>query len=316
MATIYTINVKNSSPYTQNFFFFQKPAEYVGGQQVYSNSIYYATLQPYGSSGSVLTFQIAQQYYAGAQTRKKDIVIGQASGFITATQPIDLTSADPSIVNNNSTQMTLQPTLGLAPATYSPGVQPGAYRVVTPSFDANNEFYNVGMAVSEPLTGTQVLSSFINAEPSKNIDCQPVLKFYVQTGDYKPGTVINFSISSSGSALCDATNGHNVFNVEYKSNGSWTVNSSANFLGQSHLLHAPQPIAPDAKVFPVQIKNEAGTEVICTGVAATLNAPFMVENLSHPVRIDIAAEYQIGPVGGPFRGYMCVNKEGNSAGFV
>ena len=56
MATPITINVTNNSPNTQNFFFFQQPAVYVGGATVYSNSLYTQTLLPYSSSGSVLTF--------------------------------------------------------------------------------------------------------------------------------------------------------------------------------------------------------------------------------------------------------------------
>ena len=55
MSTMITINVTNNSRGVQNFFFFQQPAQYSGGAQVYSNSLYTAPLLPYDSSGAVPT---------------------------------------------------------------------------------------------------------------------------------------------------------------------------------------------------------------------------------------------------------------------
>ncbi|HTV38859.1 MAG TPA: hypothetical protein VMF12_20700, partial [Xanthobacteraceae bacterium] len=65
MATTITINVRNNSSLLQNFFFFQQPAVYVGGQEVYTNSLYAQPVLPYASSGAVLTFSVVLQYYAG-----------------------------------------------------------------------------------------------------------------------------------------------------------------------------------------------------------------------------------------------------------
>lgn len=317
MSTLYTINVTNNSPTNQAFFFFQKPAVYTGGANVYSNSIYNQELQPYASSGAVLTFLFQQQYYAGVQTRVQPPIVGQASGYTTASQPIDLTMQS-GVETNNTTLMSVNPSLGLTPASYTPGVQPGAYRIVTPQFNPTLKQFNAGLAVKNSLTGAVVLSNFINAEPSKNIDCQPVLTFYVQTGGYEAGTVINFTTSSVGAAKCDTTTGYTTFNVSYNADGSWTVNSVSYFAGLTQLIGQEDFLSMSGIAIPpnTEIKNEAGTAVICTGNAANYNAPFNVANLSNPGVLHVNSEYQVGPVGGPFNGYMCTAIGGGNATFA
>ncbi len=238
MPTLYTINVENHSLDNQNFYFFQKPAIYSGGQTVYTNSIYSGPLQPYSSSGASLTFQFLQQYYAGAQTSKGTPVVGEASGYTTATQAIELTTAGSS--TNNTTQMSVDPSLGLSVPAYTEGVQPGAYRIITPAFNPALKHYNAGLAIKNSQTGSMVLSNFIPAQPSKNIDCQPVLIFYVHTGDYEAGNVINFTTSSVGSAKCDTTQGFTTFNVSYKPDGSWSVTTVQQQPGLSQLIGTDQ----------------------------------------------------------------------------
>jgi hypothetical protein len=235
MSTLYTINVTNNSPNNQDFFFFQEPAKYTGGSTVYSNSIYHQIVQPNKTSGATFTFQLLQQYYAGAQTRMQAPVVGQASGYTTAKQAIELTPATGS-PPPNCTSMSIEPSLGLSPPQSVQGVQPGAFRIVTPIFDANLYQFNAGLAVMNTQTGAAVLSNFINAEPNKNIDCAPVVIFYVQTGDYQAGTVINFTTSSLGAAVCDATSGFTTFDVSYNTDGSWTVNTVSNVAGLTQLI--------------------------------------------------------------------------------
>ncbi|MBW4676767.1 MAG: hypothetical protein KME52_22980 [Desmonostoc geniculatum HA4340-LM1] len=245
MSTLYTINVTNNSPNLQNFFFFQKPAIYSGGQTVYTNSIYSQPLEPYSTSGAVLTFQLLQQYYAGVQTATGTPVVGEASGYTTASQPIDLTTIGKE--TNNCTQMSVNPSLGLSVPTYADGVLGGAYRIVTPPFDPTLRDYNLGLAMKNIQTGSVVLSNFISAEPSKNIDCQPVVIFYVQSGSYQAGSVINFTSSSVGSATCDTTPGYTTFNVSYNLDGSWTVNPVHDQPGLSQLIGSYQSIQSSVK---------------------------------------------------------------------
>lgn len=217
MSTLLTINVMNNSSSTQSFYVFQQPANFAGGGMAYSDSLYARALGPYQQTGSVLTFQAASQPYACIQQAHGNPQVGQPSGYASASKAIDLAAGGGA--SNDATQASVQP-LGLSPPQYAPGVQPGAFRVTTTSY-APNETYNVGQAVQ--VGGGLVLSSFVTAYPSSNIDCEPVPRFYVQTGNYTPGTVINFGQASRNAAQCDFSGGHSVIDVTFNMDGTWTV---------------------------------------------------------------------------------------------
>ena len=220
MSTLLTINVRNMEYQTQNFYFFQEPSKYTGGGEVYSNSLYSASLANYEESGAVLTFQVNLQYYAGIQEANTPPQIGQSSGFSSASRAIDLAPAEGQ--SNDWTEATMDP-LGLSATKPGDGVQPGAFRISTPIFEAP-PFYNVGSAVD--VNGSIVLSNFVQANPNSNTDCQPILMYYVQTGQYTPGTVMNFTQSARTAAVCDFTGGYKVANVDLESDGSWNVTLS------------------------------------------------------------------------------------------
>jgi len=216
MSTLLTINVTNNEP-NQGFYFFQQPAIYVGGAQVYTNSLYSQTLANFDASGSILTFQVNSQFYAGIQQANTPPQVGQSSGFTSASRAIDVAKNDGT--GNDSTIASVNP-LALSKPANTPGVQPGAFRITTPVFSAP-PYYNVGSAVNA--NGGIILSNFVQANPSSNTDCQPILKYYVATGQYTPGSVMNFTQSSATAALCDFTGGYTVANVTLNSNGTWSV---------------------------------------------------------------------------------------------
>ena len=219
MSNAYTITLVNESLHTQNFYFFQKPAKYTGGAAVYSNSIYQNQLRGTGS-GSILTFEMKLDFIAGVQDQAKSLKVGQASGFISAARNVSLTPMTGKS-DNNAVEMLINP-LGLEKPISDGEVQPGAFRIITPSFSPANKKYNAGLSVRQP-DGSIVLSNFVDAQPSKNIDVQPIIKFYVQTGGYEAGQVVNFTSSSVAAALCDATDGQQSFNVTYTVDGLWNV---------------------------------------------------------------------------------------------
>lgn len=226
MSTLYTINVRSEMATAQDFFFFQAPAVYSGGATVYSNSIYSSTLAP-SSQGAQLTFEFNQQYYAGVETANaaSTPAIGQASGSTIAVQPIDLAPAAGGAATNDWVSMNVDP-LGLTPPTSNAGVIAGNYMITTPTFNSTAYQYNAGLAVQSK-NGGYVLSNYINALPNQDIQCQPVVNFYVTTGSYTAGTVINFTTASTNSALCDASTGFLTFDVVYTANGTWIVTPSA-----------------------------------------------------------------------------------------
>lgn len=224
MSTLIQINVTNNSPTAKSFFFFQQPAVYTGGVEPYSNSLLGTEIAANDGSGSVYSFQLLQQFYAGVQQQHSMPVIGEPSGYSSAIQPIDLTPAAGGTPTNNMTIMANSP-LGLSVPTDDADVQAGAFRISTPTYDATLAQFNGGTAV-QLATGAIVLSNFVTVDPTTNLDCQPVLQFYVATGDYTAGTVINFTSSSSVSALCNATTGYTNFDVSYNADGTWSVISS------------------------------------------------------------------------------------------
>lgn len=320
MATTITINVTNNSPTVQNFFFFQQPAVYSGGQQVYTNSLYTQTLLPYATSGAVLTFTMVLQYYAGVQQQVAPPQVGVASGQLGAIQPIGLTPAQGGTATNNTTSMTVTPSLGLSVPVSSQGPQSGAFRIITPTYNPVLTAYNAGSAV-QALSGAITLSNFVTAMPNTNLDCQPIIKFYVQTGTYTPGTVMNFTSSSVNAALCDATPGYTTFNVSYNVDGTWTVQSMAvarmsdGRLGLleraiEHLSSGAAAAAANADV-----RNEANNATISTGNAANFTPPVTITNLSQPGNIKVYSEYPIGPTGGPYTGRMCTSLNGTTGIF-
>ncbi len=325
MSTLYTINIINNSSSFQNFFVFQEPAKYTGGLKIYSNSLWSQGLSPSSEGGAVATFLMLQQYYAGVQQQIHLPKVGEASGFSSAIQPIDVTPEQPNTATKNTTSMILPSEssgLGLTPPTNTSEVQTGAFRIITPPFNPISTPYNLGLASQSPM-GQVTLSNFIVAPPNKNIDCQPILKFYVQTGTYTPATVINFTTSSKDAAVCDATQGYVTFKVAYNVDGTWSVTPSGptQLMGQPRMSASSQAHDSDASSSDVpapnnaEMKNEAGTSVICTGYAANFNPPVTVQNLSNPGVIHLNDEYQVGPTGGPYIGRMCIHIAGNVASF-
>jgi hypothetical protein len=306
MPTQITINVRNLSPNLQNFFFFQQPAIYIGGQQVYTNSLYTSALSPYSTSGGVLSFTMVLQYYAGVQQQVAPPQVGQPSGQMSAIQAIGLTSAQGGPQTANTTNMVVTPALGLSPPTYTSGPQTGSFRIVVPTYNPVLTAYNAGSAV-QTINNQVVLSNFVTAQPTTNLDCQPILKFYVQTGTYVAGTVMNFTSSSANAATCDFTPGYSSYSVDYTPEGTWTTQPFAAVSTAGTLR-----LVPAADAINAAIKNEAGTAVICTGHADSFDPPVVVQNLSDPNALRVFGEYQVGPTGGPFKGSMCTNLNVNA----
>lgn len=311
MAAPITINVRNNSPSLQNFFFFQQPASYAGGAQVYSNSLFTQPLLPYATSGAVLSFSLLFQHYAGVQQQVIPPIVGQPSGQLAASQAIGLTPPQGVTPTNNTTTMTVSPSLGLSIPIPTSGPPVGSFRITTPVYNPVLTNYNAGSAL-QTLTGGIILSNFITAQPNSNLDCQPALIFYVATGTYSAGTVVNFTSSSATGAVCDATPGYSTFDVHYNADGTWTVRPYALLRGTD----GTPALIEGRDVTNAEIKNDGGTAMLSTGYAVNFMQPIVVQNLSNPDVIILHYEYQVGPIGGPYSGASCTSKVGNTAVFT
>jgi hypothetical protein len=222
MSTVYEIIVENNSNSKQDFYFFQQPAIYSDGEKVYTNSIGNCRLPAKGAGTNQIIFSFEQQYYAGAQKQFARPVLCNAQIEQVLQVPIDLASEDGE--TNDYTKLILDDdTLNLTDPVFTPGVQTGAFRIYTPPFNPAQHKYNIGLSFLNDDVEI-LLSNFIKAESNKNTDVQPIVKFYVNTGSYQPGTTVNFTTSSVNAALCDATDGTLKFKVAYNANGTWTVN--------------------------------------------------------------------------------------------
>lgn len=221
--TIYNILLENKSGVIHDFFLFQKPAQYVGGAKIFSNSIYNTKLR----NNTQAQITIEQQYYAGTQ-QSTSTNVGDVSGEVLSIQPVNLTPAS-GVASDNSVNLLLNP-IGLSFPAPQTGVEAGAFRINTPSYNPATEGpINIGLATR---TGVEdVLSNFILADPAQKVDCQPVVIFYLQTGAFIPGTVINFDESSATAAEMNATDGTLNFHVIYTPEGTWNVSpvSAAKF---------------------------------------------------------------------------------------
>lgn len=223
MSTQYTVIVENNSPNAQEFFFFQQPAVYSGGAKVYTNSVGHGSLPPYDPQRtSQVEFTLLQQYYAGVQRQSSPPVVGQVQTGLVSQVDIDIAPSSGPTPPDGTTVVIGDDSLYLDMPVVTPGVELGAFRITTPSYAPSQHQFNVGLSTTNN-DGEVLLSNFISGEPSKNTDVQPIVKFYVNTGSYKAGTVVNFNTSSATAAVCDATAGQLLFHVTYNANGTWSV---------------------------------------------------------------------------------------------
>ena len=221
MATIYQITVTNNSPSPQTMFFFQQPAKYSGSSTVYSNSLASQQIAAKPSVGTAqIQFTADIQIYAGVQTQSTPIEVSLVNTSSIAEVPIDVASSS----NPNAkdmTTMSVDTGLALSAPVTGAGIEDGAFRIVTPTFNPVTTPYNAGLAALAQQN--ILLSNFVVANPNQNIDVMPQVIFYVATGSYTAGMVIDFDSVSNNAALCDATNGQEDFMVTYNADGTWTV---------------------------------------------------------------------------------------------
>lgn len=224
MSTHYKIIVESESKSRQHFYFFQQPAEYVGGVDPYTNSMADGILSP-DADEDQLVFTLEEQYRAGAQKTIEPPKVGEAIVGKSSQVEIELASDGKT---KNSTELKIDnDTVHLEKPVFNSDVSKGSFRICIPQFDPSNKSYIVGLgSINED--NEFLLSSFINADPKTNVDVKPIMKFYVATGNYTRGTVVDFTQSSENAAVCDATDGTFKFKVTYTREGEWKVEKLKN----------------------------------------------------------------------------------------
>ncbi len=207
----FTITVVNNTLFNQSISFFQAAAIYttLPGKEnltVQVNSLYSEKLAP-ATKGASLNFISHLRFYAGAQeAAAPKPVEGQISAFNSISRLIDISGAidEAGKPSPNATTLSVSP-LALSLPVVNPAVTLGAFRITTLSAQDLLTGYNVGLVVA--INGTEIMSSYVTVQTQQDIDCAPVLKFYVVVGDYAQGAPIDINRVLSNAAVCDFTSG-------------------------------------------------------------------------------------------------------------
>ncbi|MFS4583576.1 hypothetical protein [Phaeobacter sp. C3_T13_0] len=226
-----TIVIRNLSQNKMQFYAFQHPADYKSsGSVLQSSSASLATgaVLPFKSSGSTLKFQFGRQPHVAAfSNQAKFAMLVKPQPYSSASQtsvnaswPIALTPKDQTKQVPNNSLLTVG-SLGLSKPAYTSGITEGSFGIQIPSYTPTGGlklYCGNGVQVKN----TQVvLSSYVTPSPVSHIFCAPKPKFYVKTGSHPVGSPISFS--ATGAALCDFTQGYSTCNVDYQSDGTFTV---------------------------------------------------------------------------------------------
>ncbi len=206
MAT-YTIQIVNASQYAQNFFLFSSPPTLSWSSQIYQNAL--AQSQDVGPQTTV-TYTIKNSVFASCVQTQND---QNPQVAISKSVAMDISSA-----TNNCATFSPNP-FNLTVSTDA-SVQKGWFRITTSSYSPGNPSY---IGIGYLVDGISSFAAGVEAEPSKNLDVEPIVKFYVATGDYTPGTLANFVEASKTAACFDFTGmGSVTMRSDYQPNGTWT----------------------------------------------------------------------------------------------
>lgn len=217
--SLLTINITNRTARTESFYLFQEKMTFMDARtdeyvhEVYRNSLYSQTLAPADQSGATLTIQIDSQAFACVE-----VASGKSdgpSGYAPASEAINLAGYG----NDTVTAYIHPPSPTLSKPTRGMGVIRGCFRIVGPDHDTYS-FYNAGAAVR--VNGQVVMSAY--TPQAKQIDCAPLLKFFVGLGSAEPGWVTEVHLSRDhDAALCDFTRGASVIDVTRNADGTWST---------------------------------------------------------------------------------------------
>lgn len=216
----YTVLVNNDTNDPIDVYFFTSPAIFDGKMGEYTNSLGSQTVQPGTSQAS---FTVTSGFYAAAQRFENPPEAVQTTSV--ALVPIgintDKSRGGKTVLSFDKHQEAVL-SIPQAPAGNSVGAVPGAFQIETPPYPNGQGAYGIG--VGHITQGKFALASYILSRPGMIVNVQPVIQFYISTGDTQKGADANYYSRSTSSALCDATTGTTEFLVRRTNDGRWSVN--------------------------------------------------------------------------------------------
>ncbi|NOR62184.1 MAG: hypothetical protein GQ535_06795 [Rhodobacteraceae bacterium] len=217
-----------------DFYVVQQPPQFINAGMPYevtTTSLGTAALLSYDASGTTWELPLDQQNIAAAYSnhvtasmnRITPMLIPATPSGLYAHWPIELTPHDNTPELANNTVLSPEP-LGLSKPAYTDGIPEGNFGFTVPSYTPRDGWdLFCGVAIDDPKQGI-ILSNYVTPTPNSQIFCVPEAKYYVKSGSYRPGYVVEFSADRA--ALCDFTGGNTVCNVTYKKDGTFGVTKS------------------------------------------------------------------------------------------
>lgn len=225
MSTKYTIHVVNKKPgATKKFFCFLSAPEKINGQEVFANSSKFVTLTG-TKSGKAAKFDIGLQYSLTAGSANTPVDVGlAASGNIS--ENVDLDQIWDADFYVNDDQQT--PDLTLAEKS---GAGNDIVQVRTNAFNDTEEadydwFQYLTYGVND---GRTQMGYTWSPEGNTEYDLTPQVEFYINTGSFTPGELVNLHSSGRDAAVVsnDDFDSRNVATVTYNSDGTWDIEPGA-----------------------------------------------------------------------------------------
>ncbi|GIJ82153.1 hypothetical protein Asppvi_000657 [Aspergillus pseudoviridinutans] len=192
----YTIQVYNNSDEPQNYLLFQTVPVLSGSAEVFAN-VYQSSGVIESGPYSQVTFQMTNEYYAVYGTNptplgdKVRVTTGSAA-------PVTLSSGQ-TPPETPGTQCVMSTTSGKYPnwASVTPTQQqePNAFGIYcdgTFEYPTETNIF-IGMGAPDPVSQDIIPVTTVPASPNTYFYFQPIVKYYIGTGEYEAGTVVNIT---------------------------------------------------------------------------------------------------------------------------
>ncbi|KFZ13843.1 hypothetical protein V502_06413 [Pseudogymnoascus sp. VKM F-4520 (FW-2644)] len=191
-VSTYSIQVYNDSGIPQNYLLFQSAPQLSGDATVFTN-VYQQSQQIPSGDGSNVTFNMTNQYYAVIGTAPTPIDKGvkvNTSSYI----PVQLSSA-----SQGGTKAVMTTSGGGTGCSFDDSAQTlesdieNTFEIETDDSFGYPSPGNIflGMGAQSPSGVVPVAS--VSAAPNQKYYFNPVARWYIGTGTYTPGTVVNIT---------------------------------------------------------------------------------------------------------------------------
>jgi len=192
MAQTYEIKIFNHSNTDHSYFLFQEAPE-TGAKQVFTNT-YAESPEIQSGKQSSTTFRVLRKFFAvcGVQggAFKDGVTVSSITPADVKLGSKDIESTNTLMTTSNNSPKWITPSAILAPNAF--GIKTdGSFKLPLPP--TKNIF--IGLGALDPNDPESVVATAVfSAEPSVQYTVEPKVKFYVCTGSYQQGKIVNLKM--------------------------------------------------------------------------------------------------------------------------